>query len=79
MSNFPTAAALIAAANEARDSWIVRAASVGRNETPSAIHFRHANGSYRAEFKSKGKPKIYEIATYAINLRYGNRPETRVV
>jgi hypothetical protein len=78
MSNVPTAAALKNAANEARNAWIARAASVGRDETPNAINFAFDGGKYRAEFGKRGM-KIFEIWTQAVNLRYGNRPENRVV
>jgi hypothetical protein len=71
---------LIEAFKTARAALDARYVSVGRQAPEfGEMTFRFEGSTYRAEFKGNRKPKIFEIASHAINLRYGNRPETRRV
>jgi hypothetical protein len=68
---------LIEAFNTARAALAARFEAAGRTLEPKGeITFRHAGSTYRAEYNGTRKPRIFEIASHAINRRYGNRPET---
>lgn len=68
-----------AKATAARAAWLERAARVGRTvEAPTAITFAFEGGSYRAEWRKRGL-QIVQIAHCARSVKWGTRPERRVV